>query len=170
MDSYVKYNTYDREKSRKWRKDALRVQNWVYLPDSDEYVCGYGRYLSFVYERQQRSANGYQSTILVYECEDCMGCPHRERCVKRTGEDANRRMYVNRNLEEHKQKARQQLNSETGQEMRRKRPIEVESVFGDIKGNFSVRRFLLRGLEKVTTEWGLYCIGHNMRKLATIQG
>lgn len=170
VESYVKYNTYDREKSRKWRKDVLRVQNWLYLSDSDEYVCGYGRYLSFVYERQQRSDNGYQSTVRVYECEDCTGCPYRERCVKRVGEDANRRIYVNRHLEEHKQKARQQLNSETGQEMRRKRPIEVESVFGDIKGNFSVRRFLLRGLEKVTTEWGLYCIGHNMRKLATIQG
>lgn len=170
VESYVKYNTYDREKSRKWRKDVLRVQNWLYLSDSDEYVCGYGRYLSFVYERQQRSDNGYQSTVRVYECENCTGCPYRERCVKRVGEDANRRIYVNRHLEEHKQKARQQLNSETGQEMRRKRPIEVESVFGDIKGNFSVRRFLLRGLEKVTTEWGLYCIGHNMRKLATIQG
>lgn len=170
VESYVKYNTYDREKSRKWRKDVLRIQNWLYLLDSDEYVCGYGRYLSFAYERKQRSDKGYQSTVRVYEREDCTGCPYRERCVKREGEDANRRIYVNRNLEEHKQKARQQLNSERGQEMRRKRPIEVESVLGDSKGNFGVRKFLLRGLEKVTTEWGLYCLGHNMRKLATIQG
>ena len=90
--------------------------------------------------------------------------------MKREGEDATRRIHVNRNLEELKKQARDRLNSEMGQEMRRKRPTEVESVFGDIKGNYGVRRFLLRGLEKVTTEWGLLCIGHNMRKLATVQG
>lgn len=170
VESYVKYNTYDKEKSRKWRKDVLRVQNWLYLPECDQYVCGFGRYLSFVYEHKQRSDNGYISTVRVYECEDCTGCPYRERCVKREGEDVHRRIYVNRNLEELKKQARDRLNSETGQEMRRKRPVEVESVFGDIKGNFGVRRFLLRGLQKVTTEWGLYCLGHNMRKLTTVQG
>ena len=52
--------------------------------------------------------------------------------------------------------------------MRSLRPIEVESVFGDIKNNFGVRRFMLRGLEKVTIEWGLYSITHNMRKMATL--
>ncbi|MGI6633897.1 MAG: IS1182 family transposase [Christensenellales bacterium] len=168
--SYVKYNTYDKEKSRKWRKDVLRVQNWLYLSECDQYVCGYGRYLSFQYERKQRSENGYTSTVRVYECEDCRGCPYRDRCVKSEDEDASRRIYVNRNLEELKKEARERLNSETGQEMRKKRPVEVESVYGDIKGNYGVRRFLLRGLQKVTTEWGLHCIGHNMRKLVTVQG
>ncbi|MGE4273673.1 MAG: transposase [Desulfitobacterium sp.] len=49
------------------------------------------------------------------------------------------------------------------------RPIEVESVFGDIKGNFGMRRFVLKGLEKVKLEWGLHCIAHNMRKMAATQ-
>ena len=40
--------------------------------------------------------------------------------------------------------------------MRSKRPIEVASASGDIKGNFGVRKFLLRGLEKVKIEWILY--------------
>ena len=128
--SYVKYNTYDKEKSRKWRKDVVRVQNWLYLSECDQYVCGYGRYLSFQYERKQRSENGYTSTVRVYECEDCRGCPYRDRCVKSEDEDASRRIYVNRNLEELKKEARERLNSETGQEMRKKRPVEVESVYG----------------------------------------
>ena len=170
VEGYVKYNTYDKEKSRKWCKDVLRVQNWLYLPDCDQYVCGNGRYLSFLYERQQRSENGYTSTVRVYECEDCRDCPYKERCVKREGEDANRRIYINPRLNELKVEARERLNSETGQEMRSRRPVEVESVFGDIKGNFGVRRFLLRGLQKVSIEWGLHCLGHNMRKLAMVQG
>jgi hypothetical protein len=50
--------------------------------------------------------------------------------------------------------------------MRSKRPIEVESVFGRLKHNWGFRRFLLRGIEKVNTEWGILCIAHNLAKAA----
>lgn len=73
------------------------------------------------------------------------------------------RIYVNRRLNELKRIAKGNLESEKGLLMRSKRPVEVESVFGDIKGNFGVRRFLLRGLEKVKIEWGLYSIAHLFR-------
>jgi hypothetical protein len=69
-----------------------------------------------------------------------------------------------------KAEARANLTSEYGMKMRSLRPIEVESVFGDIKGNFGVRRFILKGSEKVKLEWGLHCIAHNMRKLAVVLG
>ena len=81
-----------------------------------------------------------------------------------------RRIYINRRLNELKEIAKANLDSEKGLEMRSKRPVEVEIAFGDIKGNFGVRRFLLRGLEKVKIEWGLYSIGHNMRKMAAVIG
>ncbi|MEN6461615.1 MAG: transposase [Syntrophomonas sp.] len=48
------------------------------------------------------------------------------------------------------------------------RPIDVESIFGDIKGNFGIRRFVLKGLDKVKLEWGLLCIAHNMRKMVAV--
>jgi hypothetical protein len=50
--------------------------------------------------------------------------------------------------------------------MRKLRPVEVESVFGQIKADAGMRRFSLRGKSKVELEWGLHCIGHNFRKLA----
>ena len=53
-------------------------------------------------------------------------------------------------------------------ELRSKRPIEAESVFGNIKANFEIRRFSLRGLEKVDLEWGLISIAHNIRKMAAL--
>ena len=42
--------------------------------------------------------------------------------------------------------------------------VEVESVFGQIKHNGYFRRFLLRGLQKVTTEFHLIAIAHNLKK------
>lgn len=41
----------------------------------------------------------------------------------------------------------------------------VEPVFGQIKECLGFRRFLLRGKQKVTSEWSLICTAHNLRKL-----
>jgi hypothetical protein len=99
---------------------------------------------------------------------NCSGCPYRDRCVKSEEANANRRVYVNRRLNELREKACSNLLSEKGIEMRSQRPVEVESVFGDIKGNCGIRRFTLRGLAKVTLEWVLHSIAHDMRKMAAI--
>lgn len=170
LGHYVKYNTFHKENTKKWKGDITKVQNFSYIEDLDEYVCGYGRRLVFLYEHERKSDNGFKSTIRVYECLDCSGCPHRDKCIKSEKPLANRRIHINRKLNEFKDQARQNLCSEEGLKMRSLRPIEVESVFGDIKGNFGMRRFLLKGLEKVKIEWGLHCMAHNIRKIAVILG
>jgi len=45
------------------------------------------------------------------------------------------------------------------------RKITVEPVYGNIKQNLGFREFLLRGLEKVKTEFNLACIAHNLQKI-----
>jgi len=167
---YVKYNTFHKEASKKWIEDITKSQNWSYDKDNDVYFCTMKRPLVFMWEQKRKSDNGYESLIRVYECLNCSGCPHREKCVKSDDPFANRRINVNRRLNELKNMARALLTSEMGLEMRSQRPVEVENAFGNIKGNFGVRRFLLRGLEKVKIEWGLYSIAHNMRKMAAVMG
>ena len=46
-----------------------------------------------------------------------------------------------------------------------RRKETVEPVFGQTKSVRDFRGFLLRGLEKVKSEWTLVCLGHNMLKL-----
>jgi transposase len=41
-----------------------------------------------------------------------------------------------------------------------------EPVFGQIKQARGFRQFLLRGVEKVASEWGFVCVAHNILKLA----
>ena len=65
-----------------------------------------------------------------------------------------------------KNDAHNHLVSPRGLELRSLRPIEAEAVFGGVKHNWGFRRFLLRGLEKVKTEWGILCIAHNIAKVA----
>ncbi|MBI2557684.1 transposase [Candidatus Woesearchaeota archaeon] len=66
-----------------------------------------------------------------------------------------------------KQQARENLESEKGKDLRKRRGNEIESVFGDGKLNKSKDRYLLRGLSKVNIEAGLYYISHNLRKIQT---
>ena len=41
----------------------------------------------------------------------------------------------------------------------------MEPVFGQIKQGRGLRQFLLRGFEKVSAEWKLWGLTHNLRML-----
>lgn len=74
--------------------------------------------------------------------------------------------------ETYRRRAERRLVSGEGIALRRRRATDVETVFGDIKNNWSFKRFALRGLEKASLEWGLVALGRNTRKLhkATSRG
>ena len=46
----------------------------------------------------------------------------------------------------------------------------VEPVFGQIKSARGIRAFLQRGLEKVSAEWQLICLTHNLLKIWRLRG
>ena len=60
---------------------------------------------------------------------------------------------------------RRKLRTKRGRERYALRMETVEPVFGQIKQGRGFRQFLLRGLEKVNSEWSLICTGHNLLKL-----
>lgn len=60
---------------------------------------------------------------------------------------------------------RQKLRTPQGRTTYSKRKQIVEPVFGQIKQARGLRGFLLRGLDKVASEWELFCATHNLLKL-----
>lgn len=64
-----------------------------------------------------------------------------------------------------KDRMRRLLRTKKGRSSYAKRKVTVEPVFGQIKEVRGFRRFLLRGLEKVTAEWQIICLTHNLLKL-----
>jgi len=57
------------------------------------------------------------------------------------------------------------LAEEPNAERYKKRGSTIEPVFGNIKANLGYRRFSLRSLPAVNSEWRLICTAHNMLKL-----
>ena len=64
-----------------------------------------------------------------------------------------------------KEKMKEKLRSATGKVLYAARKQIVEPVFGMIKSARGIRKFLLRGLEKVSAEWQLICLTHNLLKI-----
>ena len=170
VGNFVKYNTFyqDTHHYRQpeiIRKHQFRAENFGYDPDKDEFICPAHQRLLFSYASRYTTDNGYVTDRRNYECDQCSQCPLKPQCTKAKGK---RKIRISFRLLEYRRQARANLTSEPGRRLRAARSTEVETVFGIVKQNMGFRRFHLRGLEKVRTEWGLVSIAHNMKKLAAI--
>lgn len=61
---------------------------------------------------------------------------------------------------------RQAIDSPRGRRLYSQRIATVEPVFGNLRHNKRLSRFTLRGKDKVGTQWRLFCLVHNIEKLA----
>jgi hypothetical protein len=58
------------------------------------------------------------------------------------------------------------VDSDYGKQIYSHRMSTVEPVFGSVEHNKGLKRFSLRGKEKVNCQWQLYCLVHNLEKLS----
>jgi transposase len=162
IESYLKYNTFHYEQTSKFKKNQYYRDNMPYDQNTDTYTCPAGKKIKYLENREKKTTTGYQICLKYYECEDCSNCSHKGLCTKAV---KNRGIQISPILEAYKEKMRIKLNSEKGLLLRRKRSCDVETSFGDIKGNQEFTRFQLRGNEKVEHELGMVSLSHNIRKL-----
>ena len=163
--NYLKYTGIYYEKKRKYLEDKFHKDHFEYIGETDEYICPNKKRLKFKENKIRQNKNGYQSKLDVYQCEDCSNCPYSNECKKSMG---NREFSFSKEYDRYKTQARDNLNSEIGVELKKRRGYDVETPFGDIKHNMGFSRFRLRGLDKVTIEWGLVSMCHNIRKAAIL--
>lgn len=158
IGNYLKYNTYYREKKRKW-KEKNRFEGLIYDKKKNEFICPSGIKLKFDKLQEEITKTGYKRKSKVYRTEKgkCNKCNFHKAKAKT--------IQVSWKFERLKKQAKKNLNSEKGKDLRKRRGNEVESVFGDKKLNKLKRRYYLRGLPKVNVESGLYYMAHNIRKI-----
>jgi len=166
IEAFVKYNYFDREQMKKGKaKPVFHVDNLYYNKEHNCYYCPMGQKMSFIGNTIEKTDAGYQRTTSRYKAQNCFGCPIRCVCHNRAEE---RIVEVSHRSNELKAKARERLQSEQGLIHRRRRPVDVEPVFGMLKHNKGFKRFFLKGLEKVNIEFGLLALAHNLKKMATM--
>jgi len=96
----------------------------------------------------------------VYKGTECGTCAKRQCCAK----SRVRELLIDIR-EPFLQRMREKLISEEGRLKYFMRQYIIEPIFGHLKFNVGYRNFLLRGIEKVSAEFKLMCIGWNLKKM-----
>lgn len=164
VEAFVKFPQFDRALRGSKPISAAAGKGMLWDEDHEEYRCPEGHHMPWVGMTHRTTDNGYIQALAQYAAPpQCDTCPLRDACAINRG---NRMHEVSHRLEGYRQRAYAKLTSEQGVAHRKRRPHDVESVFGNLKANHGLRRFLLRGLDKVGIETGLALLAHNLRKWA----
>lgn len=115
--------------------------------------------------------NGYAAVKFRGTVRDCVPCDRRARCLRspetsRTRQVAFFKGKAARTPVSHADRMKQRIDTPEGRDQYGRRFAIVEPVFANIRHNKRLDRFTLRGRIKVNAQWQLYCLVHNIEKLA----
>jgi hypothetical protein len=115
--------------------------------------------------------NGYVADHFRGAKRDCGPCPLRARCLRTPERTPTRQVAFFRGpaaerRESHTARMKQRLDAPEGRLRYGQRFGTVEPVFGNLRANKRLDRFTLRGRAKVDGQWKLFCLVHNIEKLA----
>jgi transposase len=116
-------------------------------------------------------SNGYVSIRFQGAQRDCLPCSHRDRCLRTPAKTKTRQVAFFQGKavntpESHTERMKKRIDSPAGRVRYGRRFATVEPVFGNLRYNKGLDRFTLRGRAKVDTQWKLFCLVHNIEKLA----
>jgi len=131
---------------------------FTYDEASDEYLCPLGQRLGY---RRTRSNSHGKYQVREYRCRSFRDCPQRWQCSPQK----QGRTILRGEHEAAVQRQRRKQESPLKQEILRSRKAIVEVVFAQIKEQMHFRRFTVRHLENVRTQWSLLCTVFNLKKL-----
>jgi len=102
---------------------------------------------------------------------DCGRCQKRAQCLRHPQRTPVRQVAIflgkhAKAAEKATERMKRKIDTERGREMLARRFATVEPVFGNLRCNKGLNRFTLRGRQKVDGQWKLYCLVHNIEKLA----
>ena len=159
---------YDKAHPKKSAK-RYRPQDFTLDPETGICTCPAGKLL---YRNGTNCIhNGQLATKYSGTQRDCLPCEQRAKCL-RTPEKTKVRQVAffrgkaNATEESHTDRMKKAIDSEEGKARYGRRFATVEPVFGNLRHNKRLDRFTLRGRKKVDTQWKLYCLVHNIEKLA----
>ncbi|MDP6057589.1 MAG: IS1182 family transposase [Pirellulaceae bacterium] len=135
---------------------------FVYMPEEDQYYCPQGHAMPLEKSKpcQRRGVN---VKLRVYRCGDCASCPLAANCVSSRSKGG--RTITRDEYEPVRERTAARMARPQARQIYRHRPHLAETPFAILKAVMGIRQFLLRGLEKVKTEWLWAATAFNLEKL-----
>lgn len=131
---------------------------------TNEYICPAGKRLTYIGYMKLNSNSGHKYQAKI---KDCSKCKVQEKCLKRT-KSKKRTLYISdkKNKINYSQKMKDKIDLPENRKLYSHRMGIVEPVFANITYCKKLNYFTLRGKEKVNIQWLLYCMVHNIGKIA----
>ncbi len=150
-------------------KQAARYQpkDFDYDPEQGTCICPAGKELYG--NGSNCTIGGYAAVKFQGAQRDCLPCTHRDKCLLTPGKTKVRQvafLQSKADQESYTDKMKRKIDSPEGRILYGRRFATVEPVFGNLRHNKQLNRFTLRGKKKVDGQWKLYCMVHNIEKLA----
>jgi transposase len=147
----------------------FQPSDFTYDPVARTCVCPAGK--SLYRKGRQNVTNGLVGEHFRGAKRDCLPCPLRARCLRTPDRTVARQVAFFRGRASaapptHTAQMKVRIDSPAGRERYGQRFAIVEPVFANLRHNKRLDRFTLRGRAKVETQWRLFCLVHNIEKLA----
>ncbi|MGO4726905.1 MULTISPECIES: IS1182 family transposase [unclassified Inquilinus] len=133
-------------------------QDFVYIPEDNEYRCPAGERLIWRFDNVERGL-----TLHTYWANTCSTCPIKPQCT--TGQERRIKRWEHEAVID----AMQERLDRTPDAMRIRRQT-VEHPFGTLKAWMGSTHFLTRGLKRVSTEMSLQVLAYNFKRVISILG
>ena len=151
------------------KKTALyRPEDFDYDPEAGTCICPAGK--SLYSSGTNCTTNGRMHHKFQGSLSACGACELRARCLRYPERTRTRQVaFFAKNQAsplKHTQCMRLRIDSADGRAQYARRFATVEPVFANLRHNKQLNRFTLRGRIKVDAQWKLYCLVHNIEKLA----
>ena len=159
---------YDKAHPKKTARH-YRPVDFEHDPEKGTCICPAGKSL---YQNGTNCIhNGHIAVKFQGALRDCVPCTQRDKCLRTPEKTKTRQVCFFRGkapggAASYTDLMRRAIDSERGRALYGGRFATVEPVFGNIRHNKGLDRFTLRGQKKVDTQWKLYCLVHNIEKLA----
>ncbi len=158
-----------KEQSRQWQSDDRKVMNWTYFAEDDYYIDQRGVRFNFQRYSKRTDKSGVTRDFKIYQAEK-FDEDHQVIPAALTQSGQTRYISINPSWEYFKAQQRERLTTETIAQIYARRKIDVEPVFGRMKASLGFKRFMVRGLNKVTKETGIVIMALNMAKMVNMRG
>lgn len=150
-------------------KKYFQPSDFTYDAMKNKLICPAGCEL-YVENSTFKTSNGLQGIVYRGKKTDCRVCKIREKCLRNPNTEA-RQVAVFTNIMHgasgvFTQKMIEQFDSPMGRHIYSRRMGTVEPVFANIRNALKLDRFTLRGKKKVNIQWNLFCMVHNIGKIA----
>jgi len=151
------------------RTSLFQPSDFTYDAEARTCICPAGK--SLYRKGQSLVTRGFVSEQFRGAKRDCVPCPLRAQCLRTPNKTIARQVAFFRGRSgaapaTHTTRMKERIDTPAGRARYGQRFATVEPVFANLRYNKGLDRFTLRGRTKVDGQWKLFCLVHNIEKLA----